>query len=121
MTKSKSKIEKQLRKKTNSILVETIITAKKNKAWYRVAELLSVPAKKQSSINVGELAKESAEVIVVPGKVLSQGFLDKKLRIVALGFSEGAKEKILNAKGEVISILEEIKKNPSAKGVKILE
>lgn len=123
MTKSKTKIEKQLKRKTNSILVETIILAKKNKPWYKVAEILSTPTKKHPIVNVGELVKkaENAEIIVVPGKVLSQGDLDKKLKVVALSFSEGAREKILNAKGEAVSILEEMKKNPSAKGVKIIE
>lgn len=121
MAKSKTKIEKQLRRKTNSVLVETIILAKKNKPWYKIAEVLSTPTKKHLAINVGELAKENSDIIAVPGKVLSQGSLDKKLKVVALSFSEGAREKILNAKGEAISILEEIKKNPSAKGVKILE
>lgn len=119
--KSKTKIEKQLKRKTNSVLVETIILAKKNKPWYKVAEILSTPTKKQPAVNVGELVKENSEIVVVPGKVLSQGELDKKLKIVALSFSEGAREKILSAKGEAVSIIEEIKKNPSAKGVKILQ
>ncbi|VVB80214.1 50S ribosomal protein L18e [uncultured archaeon] len=120
MTKTKTKIEKQLKRKTNPVLVETIILAKKNKPWYKVAEVLSTPTKKQPSVNVGELTKENSEIVVIPGKVLSQGSLDKKLKVVALSFSEGAREKILNAKGEAVSILEEIKKNPSGKGIKIL-
>ena len=57
---------------------------------------------------------------MVPGKVLSQGEISKKIKVVALSFSEKAKEKLLKANCEILSILEEIKKNPDAKRIKIL-
>ena len=118
--KPKSLIEKQLRKKTNSELVKTIIAAKKNKMWLEVAGILSGSRKKQANINLEDLNKvKDSEIIVVPGKVLSQGEISKKLKIVALNFSEKAKEKILKSGGEVLSILEEIKLNPEAKDIQI--
>ena len=58
--------------------------------------------------------------IVVPGKVLSMGELDKKIKVVALNASKTAVEKINNAKSTFLTILEEIKLNPDAKGIKIL-
>lgn len=121
--KTKSKIEKQLQRKTNSILVETIITCKKKKAWLKVAEILSGPRKNRANINLEELNEKikDEKIIVVPGKVLSQGELDKKIKIAALGFSEKAKEKLKKLGLETFTILEEIKKNPEAKGIKILE
>lgn len=120
--KTKSKIEKQLQRKRNSKLIETIIACKKNKAWLKVAEILSGPRKNRTNINLEELNKKVKEekTIVVPGKVLSQGELDKKIKIVALGFSEKAEEKLKKSGTETLTILEEIKKNPEAKGVKIL-
>ena len=120
--KTKSKIEKQLQRKTNSILVETIIACKKNKAWLKVAEILSGPRKNRTNINLEGLNKKikDEKIIVIPGKVLSQGELDKKIKIVALGFSEKAEEKLKKSGTETLIILEEIKKNPEAKGVKIL-
>jgi len=120
--KTKSKIEKQLQRKRNLILVETIIACKKNKAWFKVAEILSGPRKNRTNLNLEELNKKvkDEKTIVVPGKVLSQGELDKKIKIVALDFSEKAKEKLAKAKIETSKILQEIKKNPEAKGVKIL-
>ncbi|MDO8528420.1 MAG: 50S ribosomal protein L18e [Nanoarchaeota archaeon] len=122
MTKSNTKIEKQLQKKTNSVLVETIIAAKKKEAWKKIAEILSSPRRKRMDINIEKISRESktGETIVVPGKVLSQGDIDKKIKIVAVSFSEKAKEKLLKAKCDVSDMLDEIKKNPDAKGIKIL-
>ena len=121
--KSKTKIEKQLEKKTNQDLVETIIVAKKNKDWKRVAEILSSSRKNRVNLNLEDIDKEIVEgkIFVVPGKVLSQGEISKKVKICALDFSDKAKEKLLKSKCEISSILEEIKKNPDAKGIKILQ
>lgn len=120
--KSKSLIEKQAQRKNNSKLVKTIIAAKKNKNWFKVAEILSSSRKKRIYMNLEEIDKKTkeGEIIVVSGKVLSQGELNKKIKVVALGFSEKAKEKLLKANCQISNIDEEIKKNPGAKGVKIL-
>ena len=118
--KSKSKIKKQTKKKTSTELVRTILLAKKHNSWVEVAKILSGPRKKRVNKNIDEIKKEG-ENIVVPGKVLSQGEVDKKIRIIALSFSEKAKEKLIKAGCEVLSISEEIKKNPEAKGIKILK
>jgi large subunit ribosomal protein L18e len=121
--KTKSLIEKQLRRKTNPELVETVIAAKKAKAWREIAGLISSSRKNQTSINLSEINKKTkqGDIIVIPGKVLSQGELTKKIKIVALGFSEKAKEKLIKSGSEVISMIKEIKSNPNAKGIKILK
>ena len=120
--KSKTKIEKQLKKKINPELVETIIKAKKNDKWLGIASLLSAPRKLKISVNLEKIEKESKEgdTIIVPGKVLSQGDISKKIRIAALSFSQQAREKLKNRKCEIVTIKEEISKNKEAKGVKIL-
>ena len=123
MTKSKTRIEKQLKKKTNPELVKTIIEAKKKKKWLEIAEILSSPRINKICVNldkINEMIKEG-ETIVVPGKVLSEGEINKKIKIVAFNFSEKAKEKILKAKGETLTILEEIKKNPEAENMRIIK
>ncbi len=121
--KSKTLIGKQLKKKTNSKLVETLIAAKKNSKWIEVASILSGPRRKRINVNLDEINKNSkaGETIIVPGKILSQGEIDKKIKIVAFSFSKKAEEKLLSAKCEVSDILEEINKNPEAKGIKILK
>ena len=119
--KSKTKIETQLKKKTNPILIETIIVAKKNPKWAEVASALTGPKKKMKNINVGELEKFSAEKVIVCGKVLSEGEVTKKIKVVALGFSEKAKEKLKKAGCETKTILEEINGNKEAKGVFVVK
>jgi large subunit ribosomal protein L18e len=120
--KSKTKIKKQSENKTNSILVETILLAKKNEKWQKIAGILAGPRRVWREVNLSEIEEKSkdGETVVVPGKILSMGELKKKIKVVAFSFSEKAKEKILKSKGEINSIYEEIKKNPEAKGIKIL-
>lgn len=121
--KSKTKIEQQLKRKTNPQLVETIIKAKKNPKWIEVASLLSGSRRKNINVNLNKINNESkaGETIVVPGKVLSLGEINKKIKIVALNFSEKAKEKLKKAGCDVLNINQEIDKNKNARGVKILK
>ena len=120
--KTKTQIDKQIQKKSNKELVETIIAAKKKDKWLKVARILSGPRRKAVSLNLEEINENSkdGETIIVPGKVLSQGEMDKKIKIVALNFSEKAKEKLLKSNIQSSSIIEEIKKNPDIKKVRIL-
>jgi len=121
--KSKRLIGKQTRKKNSIDLVKTIASAKKNKNWLRVAGILSSPRRRRINMNIGEISKKSreGEDIVIPGKILSQGEINKKIKIVALNFSKKAEEKLKKEDCEIITILEEIKKNPEMKGLKILK
>lgn len=121
--KSKTLIEKQLKRKSNSELVETVISAKKNSAWNEIAGILSGSRRKRIEANLDDLnsVNSKEKIILVPGKVLSQGEMDKKIKVVALSFSEKAKEKLIKAGCEISNILEEIKLNPSAKGIDILK
>lgn len=122
--KSKTKIEKQSWKKGNPMLVETIRAAKKTGSdfWLRVAGILSGPRRSKTEINLNDIEKETKEgdSVVFPGKVLSQGEVSKKIAVIAFSFSEKAREKLLKNKSHVLSILEEIKKNPSAEGLRTL-
>lgn len=121
--KTKTKIGKQLMKKTNPELVETIKLAKKNDKWLEVASLLSYPRKKRINLNLEEIDKKTkdGETILIPGKVLSNGEVNKKLKVIALSFSNSAMEKLKNQKCDIVTIVEEIKKNPEFKDVRILK
>lgn len=120
--KAKNLIKKQIKRKTSKLLVETIIAAKKNENWSKIAGILSSPRKNKININLEKIDEETkeGESILIPGKVLSQGQINKKIKVVALNFSEKAKDKLLKSKCDVLSIIEEIKKNPEAKNIKIL-
>lgn len=124
MAKSKTKIDKQSLKKGNAELVATIRAAKKtgNGLWLRVAGALSGPRRARVAVNIEDIEKATKEgdSIIIPGKVLSQGEISKKIAVIAFNFSERAKEKLLKSKSRCVSILEEIKKNPKADGLRIL-
>lgn len=120
MTKTLTKIEKQAKKKTNPELVETIRLAKKNAKYKVVAEILTGSRKDKVTMNLERINRLGKDVII-PGKVLSQGEINKKIKVVALNFSEKAREKLLKAGCEVNTITEEIKKNPDGKGLEVMK
>lgn len=121
MVKSKTKINKQAKQKQNPELVETILIAKKND-WKEVASILSGPRRLRRDLNLNQINEQTKEKdsVLIPGKVLSQGDLDKKIKIIALNFSEKAIEKIKNSGSEFSYIKDEIKQNPK-KDIKILK
>lgn len=111
-----------MKRKTDSELVETIMLAKKLKPWSKIANLISRPRRLQSSVNIQDIDEETAEgdTAVVPGKVLGSGNVSKKIRVVALFFSEQARKKLKDKKCEIVSVKEEIKVNPKAQGLKVM-
>ena len=120
---SKTAIKMRIERKSNPIVTETIQLAFKHEAWLKIAAILSgstirLPAKNLYEINT---VAETGDVIVIPGKVLSTGELTKKIKIVALSISQIAKESLKESKSEFIPLIEEIRKNPKAEGVKILQ
>jgi large subunit ribosomal protein L18e len=94
----------------------------KSPFWRRVYELLDVPARKRHAVNVSKINRyaEDGDVVVVPGKVLGAGELNKKVTVAAFSFSYTALEKIEGAGGKAIHILELVKENPKGKGLKII-
>lgn len=118
--KSKTKIEAQLTKKTNPELVETVVLAKKNSAWNELAGYLTTPGRNRTNVNLTAIENTDGEVICVPGKVLGDGFITKKVKVIAFKFSASAEKKLKAAGCEVVLIKDEITNNKEAKGVTIL-
>ncbi len=118
---SKTKINKRIKRKTNPELVETIFLAKKHNLL-ELAKILSAPTRKRIQVNLEDIDKEAGnnKTIIVPGKVLGQGELKKKIKIVALSFSSAAEEKLKKAGCKILSIKEEIEKKKKLEG-KILK
>jgi len=113
---SKTKISKRIKKKTNPELVETIKLAKKNNLLV-LAKKLSIPRKLQAKMNLDQLNNLKRNKIIVVGKVLGKGEIEKKIEVAALSFSESAKEKLKKKGCEIKTIKQEIEKNPTMKGV----
>ena len=120
---SKTKLTHRIKRKRNPTLVDTLREAKKHENWNKVAQKLSASSRKYASINLSQIDNETTagDTIVVLGKVLGVGDITKKIRICAISFSESAKDKLKISKSETVLLLEEIKKNPKAEGVKVLK
>ena len=107
--KSKTQINKWMQNKTNSELVETIFLAKKTEN-IELASEISMPARQLAAVNITKIAEAKSDTVIVPGKVLSNGDIEKKKTVYALGYSEKAREKLKNAGCEAYKILDGLKK-----------
>jgi len=118
---SKTKIDKRMQRKTNPYLVETIKALKRTNT--EIAKILVMPKRKWLSMNLEEIERKvaSGDKILVPGKVLSSGNLSKKLKIVAWSISDKAEEKLKESKSEFVLLVDEMKKNPELKDLKVLK
>lgn len=94
----------------------------KVKIWDRVASDLNKPTRLLREVNLTRLNRycKANDTVVVPGKVLSMGILDKKITIAAYKFSSSAIEKIEESGSKAISIYDLIIKNPKGSKVRIM-
>ena len=90
--------------------------------WRSIAFDLERPSRIRRIVNIHRIQRNTSDndVIVVPGKVLSDGELDHKVVVAAFKFSQNAKEKIVKAGGKAISINELLKENKKGSKVKII-
>ena len=117
ITINKTKIEKRLQHKMDADLVEIIIKLKKTNPV--MAKELARPKRRWPAINLKDVDMIKGDVLVA-GKILSAGELSEGKKIVAWSASVRAVEKIKNAKGTFVLIVDEMKKNPELNGYDIL-
>jgi large subunit ribosomal protein L18e len=112
-------------KSTNQVLFDTIRDLRKLSVssgvgtWKAVAKVLAGSASHRAQTNLSKISKytNGGEVVIVPGKVLGEGILSKKVTIVAFNASETAISKIEAAGGKFVTIKDYISKNPKDKPV----
>ena len=122
MTTSKTAIGRRIPRKMDPYIVETVFAAKKHAPWMSIAQIVSGSRRQYAAVNISQLqSQEEGSIIVIPGKVLGNGDLTKRLRICAIYFSASALNKIKHANGEAVRLVDEISKNPKAQGVKIIK
>ena len=116
------------RRKGNPELVRLVVELKKaakaHRApiWAAVADRLERPRHQLVPVNVGQLERitQPGETVVVPGKLLADGLLAKRLTVGAFGFSAEARGKIQAAGGSAVSLREVVKAHPDGAGVRLL-
>ena len=113
---------------TTSLVLDNLIidlrklsVKEKVNLWKRVAFDLSKPRRQRREVDITRIDSftKDGEIALVPGKVLSNGSLSKKVTVAAFKFSDSAKVKV-NSKGKAISIRELMKDNPKGKKVRII-
>ncbi|MGM5484918.1 MAG: 50S ribosomal protein L18e [Nanobdellota archaeon] len=90
--------------------------------WRRIALDLEKPTRSRRIVNLFKINKfaKDKETVVVPGKVLGTGLLDKKVNVVAYSISDQAKEKLNKSGSSYMGLDELLQKNPKGKNVRIL-
>jgi large subunit ribosomal protein L18e len=113
---------------TNPELIQLIKQLKKEAReqeagiWLDVAEYLSKARSQRVAVNITSLNRntKSADVVVVPGKLLGSGSIDHAVTVASFGASEKAKAKLEAAKAKYLSIPELMANNPKGSNVKII-
>jgi large subunit ribosomal protein L18e len=105
------------------VLLERAGKQKKAPIWTMASEILGRPSLTKVEVNLGRISRmaKEGEAILVPGKVLASGILDKKVTIGAFSFSSSAREKIEATGGSALSVDQFVKKFPDGSGVKLVE
>lgn len=118
-----------LEEKTNPNLVDAILRLKQagrehdTPAWRAIAEKLEKPSSSWRAVNVGEIqrvADEEAPLVVVPGKVLGSGYLDREVTVTAWSFSEQAKDKIEDAGGRWLALQDAVDEFADAEDLQVV-
>jgi len=91
------------------------------KIWKRIASDLERPARRRCEVNLSKIDRyaKANETIIVPGKVLGMGSLNKKVIIAAYKFSKQAKEKIESNGSKSMTISELLQSKPKG-NIKIM-
>lgn len=119
---SKRKVKFTKERKTDQKVIDALNLALKNKNWLPIAKIIGASRRKYSKINISDIESKTAtgDTVIVVGKVLGEGEITKKVRVCAFSFSKSALDKLKKSKSEVVSILEEIRQNPKAQGLKLI-
>ncbi|GAB3417626.1 50S ribosomal protein L18e [Haloparvum alkalitolerans] len=89
--------------------------------WQDIADRLEKPRRTHAEVNLGRIERyaQEDETVIVPGKVLGSGALEKNVTVAAVDFSGSARTKIEQA-GETLTLEQAVEQNPDGNNVRIL-
>ncbi|MHB9286382.1 50S ribosomal protein L18e [Halobacteriales archaeon Cl-PHB] len=113
--------------KTNprlSSLIADLKSAARNAGgdvWGDVAERLEKPRRTHAEVNLGRIERyaQEDETVVVPGKVLGSGVLQKDVTVAAVDFSGTARQKI-DQVGDSTTLEQALENNPDGSNVRVI-
>jgi large subunit ribosomal protein L18e len=91
------------------------------RVWQDVADRLEKPRRTHAEVNLGRIERYAREdeTVVVPGKVLGSGVLQKDVTVAAVDFSSSARTKIERV-GETVALEELVADNPEGSNVRVI-
>ncbi len=95
----------------------------KKKVWNYVAKILSKPRRNAVSVNLGKINKYSkdGDVVIVPGKVLGDGILTNKVKLIFENVSSSALDYLKKNNVEYYYLRDIIDKKIDTKNLKIIK
>jgi large subunit ribosomal protein L18e len=102
--------------------LQSAARAESAEIWRDIATRLGKPLSGWAEVNLGEVARtvQPKSVVVVPGKLLGGGDIDKPVVVASFKCSASARRKLEAAGGRAISISQLLKENPKGSGVVIM-
>jgi large subunit ribosomal protein L18e len=90
--------------------------------WADVADRLEKPRRTHAEVNLSRIERyaDEEETVVVPGKVLGSGVLQKGVTVAAVDFSSTAETKIERADGEAVHLEEAADAAPQGTNVRVI-
>ncbi len=90
--------------------------------WRDVASRLEKPRRTHAEVNLSRIERyaNEDETVVVPGKVLGSGVLEKSVTVAAVDFSSSAQTKIQHADGETVHLEQAVQNNPEGANVRVI-
>ncbi|MGB1587142.1 MAG: 50S ribosomal protein L18e [Thermoplasmatota archaeon] len=115
-------------RKSNPALVGLIndlkAAGRENEApvWRDIAIRLEKPSRNWAQVNISKISQHvrDGENVIVPGKLLGSGDLDKPFTVIAYNASASAKAKITAAGGKVLTMKEGVAAFPKGEKCRIL-
>ncbi|WP_411963819.1 50S ribosomal protein L18e [Haloferax sp. YSMS24] len=107
----------------NSLIAELKAVSRESGAnvWQDVADRLEKPRRTHAEVNLSRIERYAREdeTVVVPGKVLGSGVLQKNVTVAAVDFSSTARTKIEQV-GDVVTLEQIAEQNPEGSNVRVM-
>jgi large subunit ribosomal protein L18e len=107
----------------NSLIAELKAVSRESDAgvWQDVADRLEKPRRTHAEVNLGRIERYAREdeTVVVPGKVLGSGVLQKNVTVAAVDFSSTARTKIEQV-GDAVDLEQVASDNPDGSDVRVI-
>lgn len=89
--------------------------------WQDIADRLEKPRRTHAEVNLGRIERyaQEDETVVIPGKVLGSGVLQKNVTVAAVDFSSAARKKIEQV-GDAVDLEQAVEGNPNGSNVRVI-